>query len=209
MPYSYNNTAQRWYDTGNGRFVAEQAVTDEMRLHQTATYNVLDNLTSQLYGGQITLEQWQIGVAYELKDAHLAQAMFAVGGKNNMTQANYGRVGHTLRDQYGFLNGFAQDIAAGRVSEAQALARIRMYGNATQASYWREYRNATTELIYWNLNPAEHCGDCVGLAGGSPYKPQDLSQVPGDGATQCRGNCKCTLSREAIPQAVTAQEIVE
>lgn len=198
--YGYNNTAQRWYDTGTGRFVSEQAVTDEMRVHQQATYNVLETLTTQLYRGQITLEQWQVGIAYELKDAHLAQAMYAVGGKNNMTQANYGRVGGTLADEYRYLANFANDIAAGNVSEAQALARIRQYGNATQASYWREYRNATKELIYWNLNPAEHCGDCLTLAGGSPYKPNELSQVPGDGATQCRGNCRCTLSREAAPQ---------
>jgi hypothetical protein len=198
--YGYNNTAQRWYNTSNGRFVAEQTVTDEMRVHQTAPHNVLDNLTTQLYRGQITLEQWQIGVAYELKDAHLAQAMYAVGGKNNMTQANYGRVGGTLADEYRYLANFANDIASGNVSEAQALARIKQYGNATQASYWREYRNATKELIHWNLNPAEHCGDCLTLAGGSPYKPNELSQVPGDGATQCRGNCRCTLSREAVPQ---------
>lgn len=200
--YGYNNTAQRWYATNTGRFVSEQAVTDEMRVHQTATYNTLDGLTRQLYSGGITLEQWQIGVAAELKDAHLAQALYAIGGKNNATQANYGRVGGTLADEYRYLANFAADISAGRVSEAQALARIRQYGNATQASYWREYK-LVSEIIHWNLNPAEHCGDCLDLAGGSPYKPNELSQVPGDGATQCRGNCRCTLSREAAPQPST------
>lgn len=209
MPYAYNNTAQRWFDTATGKFVSETAVVDEMRVHQQATYNVLDNVTRQLYAGQLTLEQWQIAAAYELKDAHLAQAMFAVGGKRNMTQANYGRVGGTLADEYRYLANFASEIAAGSVSEAQALARIRQYGNATQASYWREYRNATKELVYWNLNPAEHCGDCLSLAGGSPYKPNELSHVPGDGNTQCRGNCKCTLSREVIPQAVAELQGVE
>lgn len=203
--YGYNNTAQRWYNTSNGRFVSEQAVTDEMRVHQQATYTVLDNLTRQLYSGGISLEQWQIGVAAELKDAHLAQALYAIGGKNNATSENYGRVGGTLADEYRYLSRFARDIADGKVSEAQALARIRQYGNATQASYWREYK-LVSEKIYWNLNPAEHCGDCLTLAGGSPYKPNELSQVPGDGNTQCRGNCRCTLSREEIPQPSTPLE---
>lgn len=202
MPYAYNNTAQRWFDTVNGKFVSESAVTDEMRIHQTATYNVLDNVTRQLYAGSITLEQWQIAVASELKDAHLAQSMFAVGGKNNMGQANYGRVGGTLADEYRYLANFASEIAAGTVSEAQALARIRQYGNATQASYWREYKLAS-ELIYWNLSVAEHCQSCITLASGSPYKPNELNQVPGDGNTQCRGNCKCTLTREEIAQPVS------
>jgi hypothetical protein len=202
--HGYNNTAQRWYNTRNGQFVAQQAVTDEMRVHQQATYTVLNNLTSQLYAGQVSLEQWQIGVAAELKDAHLAQALYAIGGKNNATPANYGRVGGTLADEYRYLNGFAIDIANGGVSEAQALARIQQYGNATQQSYWREYK-LLSEVIYWNLNPAEHCADCLDLAGRSPYQPQDLSQVPGDGNTTCRGNCKCTLSREVVEQTVITE----
>lgn len=200
MPYAYNNTAQRWFDTASGKFVSETAVIEEMRIHQTATYSALEELTRRLYAGGITLERWQVDIAAELKDAHLAQAMFAVGGKRNMEAENYGRVGGTLADEYRYLHNFATEIAAGTVSEAQALARIQQYGNATQASYWREYKLAS-ELIYWNLHPAEHCGDCLTLAGGSPYKPKDLNQVPGDGNTKCRGNCKCTLSREEIPLA--------
>ena len=199
MPYTYNNTAQRWYDASTGRFVSETAVTAEMRLHQQATYAVLDGATRQLYMGHISLEQWQLTVAAELKDAHLAQAMFAVGGRANMSDANWGRVGGTLADEYRYLANFANEIAAGTVSEAQALARIRQYGNATQASYWREYK-LVSEVIYWNLHPAEHCGDCLTLAGGSPHKANELNQVPGDGNTQCRGNCKCTLSREEVVQ---------
>lgn len=196
--YGYNNTAQRWYTTNTGRFVSEQAVTDEMRVHQTATYRVLDNATRQLYAGSITLEQWQTVIAYELKDAHLAQSLYAIGGKNNATQANYGRVGGTLADEYRYLSNFASDISAGRVSEAQALARIRQYGNATQQSYWREYSNATPnqQKLIWRLNPAEHCSGCLDLASGSPYTSATLPTYPGAGATPCRGNCKCTLERE-------------
>lgn len=195
--YGYNNTAQRWYNTTNGQFVSEQAVTDEMRVHQQATYGVLDSLTRQLYSGSITLEQWQIGVAAELKDAHLAQALYAIGGKNNATQANYGRVGGTLADEYRYLSNFASDIASGVVSEAQALARIRQYGNSTQQSYWREYDLQTPpdEVIIWELGSAEHCPDCIALAAGSPYEAGECPTEPGAGATRCRGNCQCTKRR--------------
>jgi hypothetical protein len=196
--YGYNNTAQRWYNTATGQFVSEQAVTDEMRVHQTATYSTLDNLTRQLYSGGITLEQWQIGVTGELRDAHLAQAMYAVGGRNNMGFDNFGRVGGTLADEYRYLANFANDIASGNVSEATALARIRQYGNSTQQSYWREYSNATpnNQKITWKLNPAEHCSGCLDLAAGSPYTSATLPTYPGAGATPCRGNCNCILERE-------------
>jgi hypothetical protein len=207
MPYAYNNTAQRWFDTVTGKFVSETAVVDEMRIHQQATYNVLENATRQLYAGQLTLEQWQIVTAHELKDAHLAQAMFAVGGKRNMTQENWGRVGGALANQYRYLDNFANEIAAGNVSLEAALARINLYGDATQASYWREYKLATKEQLWWNLGTTEqHCGRCPELAAASPYNPKDLNQVPGDGNTPCLGHCDCTLSREeiAVPQAVVA-----
>lgn len=200
MPYNYDDRAGRWRDPATGRFISESNVVSEMERHQDATFNTLENLTRQLYNNDITLEQWQISTASELKDAHLAQSMFANGGKNNMTPANYGRVGGVLRSEYRFLQNFANDIANGKVSEAQALARIRQYGRATKQSYWREYKEKSGGLVQWNLNPAEHCGDCLNLASGGDfgngiYEPDRLSTVPGAGDTACRGNCKCTLTR--------------
>ncbi len=35
--YRYNNNAQRWTDTRNGRFASEQSVVIDMRRQQTAT----------------------------------------------------------------------------------------------------------------------------------------------------------------------------
>lgn len=198
MPnYEYSNTALRWRNQDNGQFVAESTVIAEMRHHVNATFSELDRLTNQLYSGGITIQQWQIATAQELSDAHLAQSMFAVGGRANMTAVEWGRVGGTLADEYRYLANFANDIAIGKVSQAQALARIKQYGRATQQSYWREYANATEGNIHWNLSPAEHCGDCLELANNSPYTAQTLTTYPGAGATQCRGNCQCTLSRAA------------
>lgn len=192
---NFDNTALRWRNVRTGQFVAETVVVNELERHVSATFDALETMTTRLYRGDITLAQWQTGVAQELKDAHLAQAMFARGGKANMTSVEFGRVGGTLADEYRYLAGFADDIAAGRVSEAQAIARIRQYGRATRQSYWNEYRLASRGLIAWRLNPAEHCGDCLNLAAGSPYRVDALPTVPGAGSTQCRGNCKCTLER--------------
>lgn len=109
--------------------------------------------------------------------------------------AEFGRVGQTLREQYAFLNKFAADIAAGRVSEAQALARIKMYGNACQQSYWAEYAERSTGLINWKISPAENCPNCLSNMAGSPYTKETLPNYPGDGSTQCKANCKCYLER--------------
>lgn len=195
MNYTYDNTAQRWRNVANGQFVSEQAVVAEMRVHQEATFSTLDTLTNQLYSGQLTVQQWQVSVASELKDAHLAQAMFGAGGSANMNASKWGRVGGTLASEYRFLDNFANDIANGNVSEAQALARIRQYGRATQQSYWREWEHARTgSLVNWNVNPGENCGGCLDMQANNPHVASELDKHPGSGDTPCRGNCNCTLS---------------
>ena len=197
--YRFDNESRRWLDTRSGRVVPAAAIEDEMRQHQEATFEVLDNATEQLYEGRLNIPQWQVVIALELKAAHLAQSMFAVGGKANLTPVNYGRVGGVLADEYRFLNQFAQDIGAGQVSRAQALARVKQYGRATQQAFWREFAQATpdTEVIYWELNIAEHCSDCIDLATNSPYTAETIPTFPGAGETECRGNCKCNLRRGA------------
>jgi hypothetical protein len=139
-----------------------------------ATNEVLKALTERLYSGQINLVQWSLGVAGELKDAHVASALVGTGS-NSLNLQQLARVGGTLADEYRHLFDFAVGIARGDVSEAQALARISQYGKASQQEYWREYAKAQEKVDAWAALPI-------------------LSQSPGDGKTRCRGNCNCTLS---------------
>lgn len=199
----------QWMNTATGLAIAATVLHAEMRKHQEATFRVLDGLTAQLYAGGITLEQWQIATAAELKDAHLAQAIFGAGGVDNLDTVAQGRVAETLVKEYGYLSQFAQDIVDEDVSEAQAIARSHQYGNSTQQNYWREFvlvglilfgasslLGATPPApakIIWTLHPAEHCPDCLSLAAGSPYTAATLPTYPGAGGTQCRANCKCSL----------------
>lgn len=195
--YNYENASKRWRDSTTGRFVSNSAVVDEMHRLKEATHSTLEQLTRQLYSSgndRITLAQWQIAVASELKDAHLALGIFGAGGRKNMGFAEFGRVGQTLREQYGFLNNFAQQIANGEVSLNQALARIQMYGNATQQSYYAEYAQQNKEKkFYYMLQPAENCPTCVARSAGNPYDFDNLQGYPGDGSTQCKANDLCIL----------------
>jgi hypothetical protein len=194
--YNYDNRAQRWRDSASGQFISSDSVNAEMFRHSDATHSTLENLTRQLYGGQISLSQWQIAVASELKDAHLAQAMFAAGGRANMGFAEFGRVGQTLREQYGFLNKFAADIASGKVSEAMALSRVAHYGDSSKASYWNEYIERSDGLLDWNDVPDDReCDVCPQIAAGGPYTRETIPSSPGDGKTPCRGRCRCTVTR--------------
>lgn len=193
--YNYENASKRWKNSQNGQYVSASAVEAEMFRHSDATHSTLEQLTRQLYGGQINLSQWQIAVASELKDAHLAQAMFAVGGRKNTGFEEFGRVGQTLREQYGFLNRFAAEIANGTVSQGQALTRIKMYGNAATQSYWAEYIEKSDGLLDWVLGSEKSCPRCPIIAAGSPYTKASLPAIPCDGSTPCLTNCKCSIRR--------------
>lgn len=124
-----------------------------------------DKLITQLLGtGEITVQQWTLEMRELIKDTYRAQYELAIGGRENMTQADYGRLGGILQEQYRYLQGFASDLSEGKLGLSQAMYRARMYIDSSTQAYER----------------ARAAGFGV-----------DLPQYPGDGSTQCLTNCKC------------------
>lgn len=134
---------------------------------------VPDRLVEQLFSGEINHQQWTLETRQEIKKSFLAQYMYAHGGRDSMTQADWGRTGAMLKKQYGFLRGFEQDLIDGKLSEAQAKARMQMYIKASRQAF--EQGKA--------------------YARGVPKLPA----YPGDGTTVCLSNCQCHWSNEETP----------
>lgn len=150
------------------------ATADEVAHLAGVTQANMERLTRRLQAGELNLSQWQLGMAAEIKDASLAQAMLAHGGRAGLRGiAVRRRVRDVVRGQLDFLSRFARDIAEGRVTEGQAVTRARMYGSATTQNYWNEYARQRGKREWAHL-------------------PQ-LPTTPRAGDTQCRVNCKCTL----------------
>lgn len=148
------------------------AVTDHIEQAQAE----LQALTRQLFSGAIDLDEWENAAAGVLKDARLSAATYARGGVENMTATEWGRMGGNYGDELNHLHQFALDIQSGKVSEAQALARIDQYGNASQSAYWSEFGRLEMRSE-WNALPR-------------------LNNSPGDGQTRCHGNCSCSVTTE-------------
>ncbi len=149
---------------------------DAIKALSSAANDGLAALTRDLFSGKITLEQWEVSTASLIKDAHVANGIFGAGGTADVGAAGFGRMGGNLADEFRYLNNFAEGIRAGDVSEAQAVARIQQYGNATEQAYWREFGDAA-DRPEWDGLP-------------------ELNQVPRDGDTQCLGNCNCELRED-------------
>ena len=96
-----------------------------------------------------------------------------------------------IAEQLKYLDGFARDLKAGKLSMAQAQARAALYPGATRGTFYAtRYPELTTvpgggdtpcngncrcfleqkgDKVYWRLTAKESCAGCVALAAGSPY----------------------------------------
>lgn len=172
--WRWNQRARRYYVTPEGAaalgqkpgtFVSQsQLVTlrDSFINEQKQRTNAL---ATQLAAGDITVQQWTLAMREEVKINHISQYLLAHGGRDSMTQADWGRLGQKIRVQYEYLQKFAEDIAKGNLTEGQIAARARMYVESSSQSFEQGHA----------------------LAMGAPEMPQ----YPGDGGTRCLSNCKC------------------
>ncbi len=175
--WRWNQQARRYYVTAEGAAALGQK--PGTFISQTQRVNLRDafiesqkartnELANQLAKGNITIQQWTLSMREEIKTNHITQYLLAHGGRDTMTQADWGRLGQKIRVQYDYLQKFAADVAAGKLTEGQIAARSRMYVESSSQSF--EQGSA--------------------MASGTP----ELPQYPGDGATRCMANCKCYWS---------------
>ncbi len=178
------------------------------RLVGLATADHLTPLAVSLSEGTVSLPVWQTGMRQNIKNLYLNQYMLGRGGRAQMTQQDWGRLGQMLKDQYQFLDNYAVDLSKMDVLEREAYIRNRsqLYANASNEAFERGRSAAAQSLgfdeVNWNLTPAEHCETCLERAamGPGPVGPRggfmDGGQEvwPADGTSICRTNDKCFLS---------------
>lgn len=185
----------RYRDLATGRFVPPAIIRDELDRYLKASQEPINALAEQLRNGAINLEDWHIAMRREIKNVHLNAVAEAVGGYNNMGPAEYGRAGQRIREQYGYLRNFADDIQSGKQRLDGSLdRRARLYVEAGRKTYYAAIDAAVAAgdvtHIRSKLNPADHCAECVAL-NGRWYRISDGTFTP-PGFRICRENCKCS-----------------
>lgn len=149
-----------------GSFVGQKKMLEFREIIITASKERINGLSSQVAKGDINLNQWVLSMREEIKNNFINQYALAHGGRNSMTQSDWGRIGQMVRTQYQYLDRFAGDVATGRYTEVALAARARMYAESSSQAFER-------------AKVAQR---------GVP----DLPAYPGDGSTQCISNCKCS-----------------
>ena len=123
-----------------------------------------ETLAYKLAAGDLTLQQWTEQQRALIRTAYVDQYVMGRGGRQQMTQADWGTVGQKVRAQYQYLDGFAKDLAAGKMTPQGAAARAKLYTASATAAFE------------------------TGKAGSYGLR---LPAYPADGSTPCKVSCRC------------------
>ncbi len=181
-----------------GRLVPPERTGRLFEKGLTTRSSQIEAATDRLLAGKMTPREWQLAMRDVIKDAHLEARMLGVGGKGNMTAADYGAVGGRLAEQYQALGAISEDIVSGRLSAAQIRQRaLYRMGSIVRETYRRGTERVDLAAGYTEernvLEPgAEHCQDCLDETARG-YVP--TGQIMPIGQRACRANCACVVQR--------------
>ncbi len=168
----WDDSVKRYRSPETGRFVGIDDMNSLRAEFMTTQRLRLEGLTDGYSSGTIDYTTYHKQVNDIIRETYIDNYVMGAGGRNNMTQKDWGSVGGMLKEQYGYLNPFMAEIESGKLSPAQIDARMRMYINSANEAFWRGF---------------------------SRDFPLKLPHYPGDGSTMCLTNCQCTWDIQFVP----------
>ena len=162
----------------------------------------LNALAEQLKNGDISLAEWETRMRDFIRAESNTAMILTKGGREFITQADWGYVGSTVKKQYQFLTGFKNDILSNPLkwSTGRLNNRVRQYGQIGYSQLEdfkaREQKKAgfTEERRVLGPVKTEHCesrGDRPGCIELASKGWQPIGTLPSIGAAACYQNCKC------------------
>ena len=195
MPYRWEPNAgvSGRYRDERGRFVASSTVRRELDRYLD-TADPAKALAEALRGRQVSLADWEVAMRRHVKNVNLNAIALERGGWANVTPADYGRVGQIVREQYGYLRGFANDIASGKQRLDGTLGvRAKLYTQAGRESFYRsKHANLTTavDMVGSVRSARDSCSECISLDGKWFRVGDPAYKLPGQRI--CMKSCRCS-----------------
>ena len=165
MTWTYYPDTNRYRDDDTGRFATKKDVWRWSDANILAYAEQSRNLATGLAEGR-SVGVWENEMRAHIKAEYVRQYLLGRGGRDAMTQADWGSVGGMIAEQYKHLDGFAAEIAAGELSEKMIAARSEMYILSAREAFNRAGAHAR------------------GITS------DDLPAFPGDGSS-CLGLTRC------------------
>lgn len=194
--FTWDAVARRYRDR-SGRFASQVAVRTALDRALEVRQRQIRQLADSLRAGRVSLDGWTLQMREHVKAVQLYSGALAKGGWGELTQADYGRIGQEVRQQYAYLHRLRLEIEAGLPLDGRFGLRAGLYGEAGRATYHRVERAAmeaqgmTRERSV--LTPADHCDTCVAEAARGFVAIGELIPV---GQRDCLSRCKCYVVYE-------------
>ncbi len=189
--YAWDSRLRNYVDLATGRMVKRELITDLLRTVILGAERRMGVLGEMVAKGQITPRQFYEFMAREIKLATNVSAALAAGGWQNVSFSAWGRNGALIRGEYGYLRDFAREIGLGNLSEAQIIARAKLYGNTAYGRYWeieqegQRARGARQESVR-TVGDDKVCPVCRG-------EERRGWQPPGTWRLPLHNGCRCEL----------------
>ena len=168
----WEDDLKRYRSTTTGQFIGVNQMQD-LRVDFLAQQKVvMQSHVEDYLRGDISIRRLEINLQNTLKETYIDMYSLGAGGRNNLSQRDWGKIGAMLKKQYGqngYMKGLLEQINSGQITPAQANARLKMYVNSANQALWK------------------------GITRDMP----ELPAYPGDGSTVCLTNCQCTW--EIVP----------
>lgn len=199
--YSWDRSARRFRDP-SGKFISQTRIKGMRNQIVRTEQERARSLMQRFIDGNMTTEQFVRAFRALVKQTTVMEYMLGRGGRHVMTQADHGRIGRMLRDQYRYINRLAADIEKGLSPEA-ALNRAGMYIDQSRAAYERGqlaawditipdrpplHVNCQCSLsisehgkgderevwIFWRVNSSNPCAACLDMQ--AEYNPHRIAK---------------------------------
>lgn len=132
------------------------------------------DLAERVAGGDISIREWRAQMTVEIRNLHVSAHVAGAGGFGALTQDDLDAIDRKTREQFVYLDRWAGQMQIQQaLNENQLANRARLYGESSSSSFEAGKLSS------------------VGIK-------QSLPQLPGDGQTRCRTNCKCFLDIQQV-----------
>jgi hypothetical protein len=175
--WQWEPRTRRYRESASGRFLGSNRMAGLRDAFRASMAREARRVTAGLIAGDTALPVWVQEMRGVIKTAYIDQYVMGRGGRGAMTQSDWGACGQLLREQYAWLDQFAQATAGGALTAAQVQARAALYIASSTQAFERGKAAA------WNLM---------------------LPAYPGDGSSECRSNDRCVWIITETPTAYEA-----
>ena len=168
----WDDSVKRYRSPVTGRFIGIDDMNGLRAEFMESQKERVEGVTNVYAAEAIDFKTYRNQVTDIIRQTYVDLYAMGAGGRNNLTAKDWGSIGGMLKEQYGYLNPFMDQIEAGELSQAQITVRLKMYINSASEAFWRAFARDI---------------------------PIDLPHYPGDGSTACLTNCQCRWDIQFVP----------